>query len=130
MMPSSRGARGARFPLPVIAALGMLASSAPARAQESTGDFLSLASASVSDFQMDRRFGYPAISLEDFRRLGFTDVAARAGVVTAMVEGAALELYVGSPFFRLHGTVRQLPNPPYQADGTYWVPASLVAGQA
>ncbi|MEJ2342316.1 MAG: N-acetylmuramoyl-L-alanine amidase [Gemmatimonadales bacterium] len=130
MMPSIRGARGARFPLPVIAALGMLASSAPARAQESTGDFLSLASASVSDFQMDRRFGYPAISLEDFRRLGFTDVAARAGVVTAMVEGAALELYVGSPFFRLHGTVRQLPNPPYQADGTYWVPASLVAGQA
>jgi N-acetylmuramoyl-L-alanine amidase len=79
---------------------------------------------------MDRRFGYPAISLEDFRRLGFTEVEARAGVVTAMVEGASLELYVGTPFFRFRRTVHQLPNPPYQADGTYYVPASLVTGQA
>jgi N-acetylmuramoyl-L-alanine amidase/ferredoxin-NADP reductase len=108
----------------------MLASSAPARAQDVRGGFLSLASASVSDLEMDRRFGYPAISLEDFRRLGFTDVEARAGVVTAMVEGASLEFYIGSPFFRFRRTVLQLPNPPYQADGTYWVPASLVTGQA
>ena len=130
MMPSTRGARGVRCLLPAIAALGMLASSAPVRAQDVPGGFLSLASASVSDLEMDRRFGYPAISLEDFRRLGFTDVEVRAGVVTAMVEGASLELYVGSPFFRFRRTVLQLPNPPYQADGTYWVPASLVTGQA
>ena len=130
MMPSTRGARGVRCLLPSIAALGMLASSAPVRAQDVPGGFLSLASASVSDLEMDRRFGYPAISLEDFRRLGFTDVEVRAGVVTAMVEGASLELYVGSPFFRFRRTVLQLPNPPYQADGTYWVPASLVTGQA
>ena len=130
MMPSIRGARGARCLLPAIAAIGMLASSVPARAQDVPGGFLSLASASVSDLEMDRRFGYPAISLEDFRRLGFTDVEARAGVVTAMVEGASLELYVGSPFFRFRRTVLQLPNPPYQADDTYWVPASLVTGQA
>ncbi len=129
-MPSIRSARGARSLLAAIAALGMLTSSAPARAQDVPGSFLSLASASVSDLEMDRRFGYPAISLEDFRRLGFTDVEARAGVVTAMVEGASLELYVGSPFFRFRRTVLQLPNPPYQADDTYWVPASLVTGQA
>ncbi len=132
-MPSIRGGPGTRGPrclLPAIAALGILVSSAPCQAQDVAGGFLSLASASVSDLEMDRRFGYPAISLEDFRRLGFTEVEARAGVVTAMVEGASLELYVGSPFFRFRRTVLQLPNPPYQADGTYWVPASLVTGQA
>ena len=41
-----------------------------------------------------------------------------------------LELYVGSPFYRFRRAVRQLPNPPYLADGTYWVPASLVTGRA
>lgn len=127
MMPSARGTRG--HLLRGVAALAMLTASSPARAQDGLGGVLSLASASVSDLELDRRFGYPAISLEDFRRLGFTDVEARAGVLTATVQGASLELYVGSPFLRFRQMVLQLPNPPYQADGTYWVPASLVTGQ-
>jgi N-acetylmuramoyl-L-alanine amidase len=106
----------------------MLNPSDQAKAQDVPGGFLSLASASVSDIEMDSRFGYPAIPLEDLRRLGFTDVEARAGVVTATVDGASLELYVGSPFFRFRRTVIQLPNPPYAVDGAYFVPASLVTG--
>lgn len=84
--------------------------------------------ASVADMAIDSRFGYPAVSTEDLARIGFTDVQARAGVVSAMLNGARIQLYAGSPFFRYGKAVYQLPNAPYDADGAYWVPVSLLTG--
>lgn len=84
--------------------------------------------ASVADMAIDSRFGYPAVSTEDLARIGFTDVQARAGVVSAMLNGTRIQLYAGSPFFRYGKAVYQLPNAPYDADGAYWVPVSLLTG--
>jgi N-acetylmuramoyl-L-alanine amidase len=106
-----------------------LGAAIPASGQD-LGAGISLTSAEIAAFETDRRFGYPAVSLDDLGRTGLADVRGRAGVVTAMAGGAMLELYVGSPFYRLGRTVGQLPNPPYHADGTYWIPAALISGPA
>ncbi len=96
--------------------------------QESGTGTLSVAAAVGGELEMDRRFGYPALPVEELARLGITDVQTRAGVVSAMVGRVSLELYVGSPFYRYGAVVRPLPNAPYYADGRYWIPASLVTG--
>ena len=96
--------------------------------QESGTGTLSVAAAVGGELEMDRRFGYPALPVEELARLGITDIQTRAGVVSAMVGRVSLELYVGSPFYRYGAVVRPLPNAPYYADGRYWIPASLVTG--
>ena len=110
----------------LLSATAVLAGWGSASAQDS-GNGAPAAPATVADLQSDSRFGYPAIALTDLERLGFTEVMASGGVVSASVGEGLLELYVGSPFFRFRRKTQQLPNPPYQADGTYWIPASLIA---
>ena len=112
----------------LIAATLLVCDAATAPAQEGRQSLLALTSASVADMAIDSRFGYPAVSTEDLARIGFTDVQARAGVLSAMLNGARIQLYAGSPFFRYGKAVYQLPNAPYDAGGAYWVPVSLLTG--
>ena len=86
--------------------------------------------------------GGTTYSIETARHQGFEAVrwsrvpaalAARSfqtdGTATATVDGAALELRVGSPFGRYGETILQLSNVPYLESGEVWVPLELFTGR-
>lgn len=82
-----------------------------------------------SDAGVQRHRGYPVRSPASLQGAVLSDVRQAEGRLTARMHGDPLVLTAGSPFFRIDGEVRQLANPPYLRDGTFWIPTELLGSR-
>lgn len=74
--------------------------------------------------QLDR--GYAAVPLSVLEALGWSVEAERGGVTLSAAGEIALDLRVGSPFFRWDGVVLQFTDAPYRAGSSTFVPLQLL----
>lgn len=103
------------------AALLLAASAAPATAQPRSESGVAGAWTDTSA----RHHGYPAVAASALSD-ALSEMAVDGARLTARVDGRALELLAGSPFYRVDGRVGQLANPPYRRDGGFWLPLQLL----
>lgn len=127
MTTGSLGARARRASFAVLA-LAVLAApgTSPLTAQGRPDLRLELDDGTYDQVRLELGEGFAAVPLDLFERLGWT-VAQGAGGVSISVPGEiAIELRVGSPFFRWDGVALQLADAPYVARNTTWVPLQLL----
>ncbi|MFQ5690063.1 MAG: N-acetylmuramoyl-L-alanine amidase [Gemmatimonadota bacterium] len=74
-----------------------------------------------------RHRGYAAARIEDLLGPVLTDAAVEGLSLRARLGGEPISMQLGSPFVRRGNHISQLANPPYRADGAYWVPVELLA---
>lgn len=123
----------ARRTLAALAGAGALLGASPAAAQPGTrGEDRAAdveAAALAAGAVPHRHRGYPAVELTALVGRGVSGVTVRGTEARARAEGGLLVLRAGSPFVRHEAHLFQLANPPYMADGRFWVPLELFSGR-
>lgn len=111
----------------VLAGLLSLVVAGPATAQPRPGaEDGTLPSELAAEVQRHR--GYPVAPVSALAGSALSEVEVGGARVRAQLGDRPIELLAESPFYRIGGNVRQLPNAPYREAGEFWIPVEALSG--